>query len=195
MIILDIKSLREARITLFLITSNVILYFTLNNPIYEDYFYKMVLINSNVMDQIEIWRLLTSMFMHGDISHLISNMFGLLIFGTYIEQTFSKVKYLFIYVISGLIGNLFTLILYPSYVISFGASGALFGIIGVVVVIIYIEGDRFFLILATLYLLYFIASSFGPGINLWAHLFGLASGSIFALVNHFLETKNLKQGL
>ena len=160
MIILDIKNIREARITLSLITINIILFFTLNNPIYEDYFYKMVLINSNVIDQIEIWRLLTSMFMHGDISHLISNMFGLLIFGTYIEQTFSKVKYLFIYIISGLIGNLFTLILYPSYVISYGASGALFGIIGVVVVSIYIEGDRFFLLLATLYLLYFIASSF-----------------------------------
>ena len=193
MIILDIRSIRQARITLFLIAINVVLFFTLNNPIYIEYFYNLVLINSNVMDQFEIWRLLTSMFLHGDLSHLISNMFGLLIFGTYIEQTFSKVKYLFIYVISGLVGNLFTLILYPSYVISYGASGALFGIIGVVVVMIYIEGDRFFLILATLYLVYFIISSFGPGINLWAHLFGLASGSIFALVSNFLEKKNLKE--
>ena len=193
MIILEIKNIREARITLSLITINIVLFFTLNNPIYIEYFYNLVLINSNVLDQFEIWRLLTSMFMHGDLSHLISNMFGLLIFGTYIEQSLSKVKYLFIYIISGLIGNLFTLILYPSYIISYGASGALFGIIGVVVVIIYFEGDRFFLILATLYLLYFIASSFGPGINLWAHLFGLASGSIFALVNHFLEKKNLKE--
>ncbi|MCJ7649719.1 MAG: rhomboid family intramembrane serine protease [Candidatus Lokiarchaeota archaeon] len=193
MIILEIKNIREARITLSLITINIVLFFTLNNPIYIEYFYNLVLINSNVLDQFEIWRLLTSMFMHGDLSHLISNMFGLLLFGTYVEQSISKVKYLFIYIISGLIGNLFTLILYPSYIISYGASGALFGIIGVVVVIIYFEGDRFFLILATLYLLYFIASSFGPGINLWAHLFGLASGSIFALVNHFLKKKNLKE--
>jgi rhomboid protease GluP len=193
MIILEIKNIREARITLSLITINIVLFFTLNNPIYIEYFYNLVLINSNVLDQFEIWRLLTSMFMHGDLSHLISNMFGLLLFGTYVEQSISKVKYFFIYIISGLIGNLFTLILYPSYIISYGASGALFGIIGVVVVIIYFEGDRFFLILATLYLLYFIASSFGPGINLWAHLFGLASGSIFALVNHFLEKKNLKE--
>jgi len=193
MIILEIKSIRQARITLSLITINIVLFFTLNNPLYIDYFYNLVLINSNVIYQNEIWRLLTSMFMHGDLSHLISNMFGLLIFGTYIEQSISKVKYLFIYVISGLIGNLFTLVLYPSNVISYGASGALFGIIGVVVVIIYFEGDRFFLILATLYLLYFIASSFGPGINLWAHLFGLASGSIFALVNHFLEKKKLQE--
>jgi len=190
MIILEIKSIREARITLSLITINLVLFFTLNNPIYIEYFYNLVLINSNVIDQFEIWRLLTSMFMHGDLSHLISNIFGLLLFGTYVEQSISKVKYLFIYIISGLIGNIFTLILYPSYIISYGASGALFGIIGVVVVIIYFEGDQFFLILATLYLLYFIASSFGPGINLWAHLFGLASGSIFASVNHFLEKKN-----
>ncbi|MHA1669494.1 MAG: rhomboid family intramembrane serine protease [Promethearchaeota archaeon] len=193
MIILEIKSIKEARITLSLITINIILYFSLNNPIYMEYFYKLVLINSNVMDQIEIWRILTSMFMHGDLNHLVSNMFGLLLFGTYIEQSLSKVKYLFIYVISGLIGNLFTLILYPSYVISYGASGALFGIIGVVFIMIYIEGDRFFLTLAILYLLYFIISSFEPGINLWAHLFGLASGSIFALINHITEKKNLKE--
>ncbi len=193
MIVLEIKSIRQVRLTLSLITINIILFFTLNNPLYLDYFYKLVLINSNVIEQNEIWRLFTSMFMHGDLNHLISNMFGLLIFGTYIEQSLSKIKYLFIYVISGLIGNLFTLLLYPRNVISFGASGAIFGIIGVVAVIIYIEGDKFFLLLATLYLLYFIASSFAPGINLWAHLFGLASGSIFAFVNHFIEVKNQKK--
>jgi len=193
MMVLEIKSIRQARLTLSLITINIILFFTLNNSLYIEYFYNLVLINSNVIDQNEIWRLFTSMFMHGDLNHLISNMFGLLIFGTYIEQSFSKIKYLFIYIISGLIGNLFTLLLYPGNVISYGASGAIFGIIGVVAVIIYIEGDKFFLLLATLYLLYFIASSFAPGINLWAHLFGLGSGSIFALVNHFIEIKNQKK--
>jgi rhomboid protease GluP len=193
MIILDVKNIRQVRITLSLITINIILFFTLNNPIYIDYFYNLVQINSAVIYQNQIWRLFTSMFMHGDLNHLISNMFGLLLFGSYIEQYLSKTKYIFIYVISGLIGNLFTLILYPSYVVSYGASGAIFGIVGVVAVMIYFEGERIFLILATLYLLYFISSSFGPGINLWAHLFGLVSGGIFELINQFIGKEHINR--
>jgi rhomboid protease GluP len=193
MIILEIKDIKKARITLSLLSINIILFFSINIPMYEELFYSLVLINENVTIQYEIWRLFTSMFIHGDVSHLLSNMFGLLIFGTFVETIYNKLKYLLIYVVSGLIGNIFTLLLYPSYIISYGASGALFGIIGVAVINIYNEGEPFFLLLASLYLVYFIISSFSPGINLWAHLFGLGSGCFFSIFDNFLKNKQPKE--
>ncbi|MCK4687975.1 MAG: rhomboid family intramembrane serine protease, partial [Candidatus Lokiarchaeota archaeon] len=74
-----------------------------------------------------------------------------------------------------LIGNLFSLILLPLDSISLGASGAIFGLIGAVLVLMVTE-DRSLLFLALLYVLFFIASSLTPDINLWAHLFGLLGG-------------------
>jgi rhomboid protease GluP len=151
----------------------------------------MILINDNVINHFEIWRLFTSMFVHGDISHIISNMFGLILFGSYVEQVFKKIHYLVIYFISGLIGNFFTLLLFPPYTISLGASGAIFGLIGASFITILYERDIGLLYIAFFYLLYFILSSFAPNINLWAHLFGLLTGLgiSYVIVKHSYNPK------
>ena len=182
MIFLTIKSIKEARLTLALLSINVILFFIFITLNYIEIFYSMILINANVVNQLEIWRLFTSMFIHADLSHLLSNMFGLLLFGSYVEQVFKKVDYVLIYFISGLIGNVFTLFLFSLTTISYGASGALFGLIGASFITILYEKDQILLVIAFMYLLYFIISSFAPNINLWAHLFGLLTGLIISFL-------------
>lgn len=81
----------------------------------------------------ELWRLLTSMFMHFDISHLLNNMLSLLAMGTIIEKAFGKVRYGVIYLGSGLGAGLVSALYHratESYAVCAGASGAIFGLSG-----------------------------------------------------------------
>ena len=130
------------------------------------------------------------MFLHGDPIHLLSNMFALLLFGATVEnnKSISKIKFLIIYFISGLIGNLFSLIFLPLDAISLGASGAIFGLIGVVFTIIATD-DRSLLFFALFYLVFFIATSLMPGINFWAHIFGLLGGVLLGYLFYSRKRK------
>ena len=178
--VLDIESLKDARITLTLIFVNILSYFTLFLAAPDEVTLFFVQINRNIIYEYEVWRLITSIFLHGDPIHLFSNMFALLLFGATVEnnKSISKIQFLVIYFISGLIGNLFSLFLLPLNTISLGASGAIFGLIGVAFTIIATD-DRSLLFFALFYLLFFIATSFMPGINFWAHIFGLLGGILF----------------
>ncbi|MHA2397919.1 MAG: rhomboid family intramembrane serine protease [Promethearchaeota archaeon] len=177
MILLDIKDLRKAKITLALIFINILCFLSFNIAMPIEYFYLFVQINSRILNEYEIWRLFTSLFLHADILHLVSNLLGLLIFGATIEShpKFSKLFYVITFIISGLIGNIFSLILLLPNTISLGASGSIFGLIGVVLIIIASE-NRSLLPFALLYIAYYIVASFSPGINIWAHLTGLIGG-------------------
>jgi len=75
-------------------------------------------------------RLFTSMFIHFGIVHLIMNGFGLFIFGTRLELYYGRNAFLLIYFISGLIGSIASLFLTAPYVVSAGASGAIYGLLG-----------------------------------------------------------------
>lgn len=178
MIILDAESLRESKITFTFIFVNIFCFIGFNVLLSDEIFYLLVQINYNIVENYEIWRLFSAIFLHADVMHLFSNMVALFLFGVAVENNYSKLEYLFIFFISGLIGNFFSLLLLPLYSISLGASGAIFGLVGAAFVK-YASEDRSFLFLGLLYIAYFIFTSFAPGINLWAHLFGLAGGLFF----------------
>jgi len=76
----------------------------------------------------EYWRLLSAMFLHADLMHLIFNMMALYILGKDIERFFGKKKFLVIYFLSGLVGSAASYFLVDS--VSVGASGAIFGLMG-----------------------------------------------------------------
>jgi membrane associated rhomboid family serine protease len=78
----------------------------------------------------EVWRLLTSMFLHIGVRHLVFNSIGLIAFGIEIEGLYGRWRYLFIYVLSGLFGSLASFALRGWGTYSAGASGAIFGVIG-----------------------------------------------------------------
>ncbi len=77
----------------------------------------------------EWWRLLTAMFLHGGMTHLLMNMFSLYIVGRGAEMYFDTKSYLSIYFFSGIIGGLVSLYIHPVSV-GVGASGAIFGVFG-----------------------------------------------------------------
>lgn len=180
MMVLNIESLKDARITLTLIFINIFMFFSFNLILPPENILIFLQINRNIINDYEIWRLFTSMFFHGDFLHLFSNIIGLLLFGATVEtnKQISKFQFIIIFFISGLIGNLFTLLLLPLNAISLGASGAIFGLIGVAFIIVATDSPPL-LFYSLFYIGYFIITSIAPGINLWAHLFGLLGGVIF----------------
>ncbi len=189
MIFLDIENIKDAKFTLSLVFLNVMIFLIFNWTLPIDFLLFFVQINRSIINNFEIWRLITPIFFHANELHLFSNTIALLLFGATVETNpkFSKLNFLLIYFISGFIGNLFSLFLLPFDTISLGASGAIFGLIGVALIIV-ITDNRALLPFALLYIVYFIIASFMPGINIWAHIFGLVVGLLFGYL--FYSRKN-----
>jgi len=132
--------------------------------------------NINVLNG-DYWQLLTSIFVHVDISHIALNMLFLIIFGLRTEELFTVEEYFSVYILSGLSGSLLTLFLMAPNTISAGASGAIFGMYGAG--IIYMRktfGQS--IIGALLYAFLLLILSTGAGVNVVAHFGGLAAGLI-----------------
>jgi len=133
------------------------------------------------------WQLLTSMFVHVSLVHLLGNMLFLIIFGLRAEDLFTNVEYFLIYLLSGLTGNVLTLLMGVE-VISAGASGAIFGLFGACT--IYMKktiGGSIVGALIYAFLILMMAST-SPKVNLLAHFGGLIAG----LVIGYLIAKNRK---
>lgn len=184
MLVIDEESIKKARITLVLITINVMSYFIINVGLGQDYVILLSQINVNVYEG-EFYRLFTAMFLHADLLHLFNNMIFLFLFGIGIESNYRRIEYIVIYFMSGFIGNLFSLFLLPLNVISLGASGCVFGLIGAAIMS-YIRYDKSAVLFGAIYLMFFLFQSIGPEINIWAHLFG----GLFGLLFGYLINKN-----
>jgi rhomboid protease GluP len=135
------------------------------------------------------YQLFTSMFIHASVVHLVGNMLFLLIFGLRGEEMFSLPEYLGIYLFGGLAGNILSLAfgtgLPGQLFVSVGASGAIFALFGACV--IYGRRSVRQSILGALvfaFFLFFINS--GEGVNILAHLGGLAFGLI---VGYLIATR------
>jgi rhomboid protease GluP len=125
------------------------------------------------------WQVFTSLFVHFDITHILWNMFGLYYFGKLNETQFSNWQFYVIYFVSGLLGNIMSLYLIPLDVPSGGASGAIFGLVGAYVAI---ARRARHLGVALVYAAIIFVSSSGPGVNIFAHLFGLVGGIVLGVV-------------
>ncbi|MDD5171693.1 MAG: rhomboid family intramembrane serine protease [Candidatus ainarchaeum sp.] len=86
------------------------------------------------------WRFITSMFLHGSITHLFFNAYALFMFGSILETQISKKDYLIIYFGAGLLGGL---LYYATYLLgiippipALGASGAIYGILGATAILL-----------------------------------------------------------
>lgn len=78
----------------------------------------------------DYYRLFTSIFLHAGIFHLLCNMYSLYVLGPQVESFYGKIKYLSIFIISGISGSLLSTALSGNNTISVGASGAIFGLLG-----------------------------------------------------------------
>ena len=78
----------------------------------------------------EYWRLFTCMFLHAGITHILCNMYSLYVIGPQVESFYGKIKYIFIYIFSGICGSILSTAFSANNIVSVGASGAIFGLLG-----------------------------------------------------------------
>ena len=145
------------------------------------------LVNFNMMgnNPIELFRLISSIFLHGGILHLLCNMYSLYILGPQLESFFGRTKFIIIYIVSGVIGNLLSLSFIQDNVVSIGASGAIFGLLGALLYFgyhyrVYLSGVIKSQIIPLILLnlgIGFVAS----GINNFAHIGGLIGGVLISM--------------
>jgi len=102
-----------------------------------------------------IWTFLTSMFVHANFFHLFANMFSLFFIGNFLERIIGKTRFFWVYIVSGLIGGVFfvlaSLIFGGVDIPAVGASGAIFGLLGVLAILV--PWSRVYLIVGPLILL------------------------------------------
>jgi rhomboid protease GluP len=144
----------------------------------------------------ELWRLVTSMFLHGGADHLIGNMIVLYIVGMACEHALGTVRTAFVYLAAGFSGSTLSLLVRPGP--SVGASGAIFGLLASVVVVLYRYRDRFHLrdkrtsfVLAAWAVYQVLSGLATPFIDNFAHLGGIAGGALATLA---VTPRLLRQG-
>ncbi len=142
-----------------------------------------------VIQQHEYYRIITCLFLHFGIEHLLNNMVMLGALGWNLELEIGKVRFLVIYFVSGIAGNILSLFYDLSTenpAVSAGASGAIFGLMGALLYVVILNRGRLgrlsgrgMLIMVVLSLYFGFASS---GVDNFAHIGGLVSGFILAVI-------------
>ena len=137
----------------------------------------------------EYYRLLSSMFMHFGINHIVNNMLMLFILGDNMERALGHIKYLFFYLICGVGANIASMtvnVMNEELVVSAGASGAIFGVIGGLLYAVAVNHGRLEdlstrqLVVVILCSLYFGFTS--GGVDNVAHIAGLLIGIVMAML-------------
>lgn len=141
--------------------------------------------NYELVQNGEFYRLFTCMFVHADILHILFNMIALYSIGPVVERYYGKSKFLLIYLVSGLLGSIFSGVFMTADSISIGASGAIFGLLGSISYFTYyyratlqgiLRGSIMPVIIINL-VIGFLSSS----IDLSAHIGGLIGGILISM--------------
>jgi membrane associated rhomboid family serine protease len=135
----------------------------------------------------EPWRMLTSVFAHGSIIHILLNMYTLWIFGSIMEPMLGRLRFAALFLISGFAGSVGVLLLGNPLQPVVGASGAIFGLFGAFFIIQRRLGGNATQLLVLIALN--IGIGFLPGLNIaWqAHVGGLLGGVLVGLI--YVETR------
>ena len=130
----------------------------------------------------QYWRLLTACFLHANFTHILSNLIGLYFWGPHAEVLLGRVKFLIVYLASGIFGSLLSYVCSDGF--SVGASGALFGIFGA---LLYFRTrhkqvfDRVFGMQVVAFIGLNLAIGFmGSGVDNFGHIGGLIGGFLTA---------------
>ncbi|CAM3217137.1 rhomboid family intramembrane serine protease [Filibacter tadaridae] len=168
----------------FFLTVNILVFLiTIIPGIGDTVLYAGMGVNYLISDG-EWWRLITPMFLHGGLMHILFNMFSLFIFGPELEKIAGKARFLTIYLLSGVFGNLATFFLHGPDYASVGASGAIFGILGAFGALVHYTKrilPQLRQIILPIILVSVVMTFVQPGINATAHIAGLIFGFLVGL--------------
>ena len=158
-----------------------------------------------VLSQGQYWRLLTSVFLHAGLSHLGSNLLVQILMGGAVERNLGHIRYLFLYLVSGIGGNVVS-VLYDRVqgvnTYSVGASGAVFGVMGTLIILILrgrkkLRSGSSLLPRAAFAVFYAVYSGFrNPYTDNAAHLggllFGAALGTLLTVTLEDVDLQDLR---
>ena len=137
----------------------------------------------------EYGRMIWAMFLHSDINHLFNNMLILFFLGAMIEREVGHIAYGILYFLSGIGGNLWSLLskmIANDWSVSIGASGAVFGLTGVLLAMVLFSGRKMPTVTPTRVVLMIILSLYngftGTHIDNAAHIGGLVTGFLAGIV-------------
>lgn len=151
-------------------------------------------VNGTLVRSGQVYRLVTGMFMHGSIWHLLCNMYSLYVIGCATENYFGKKKFLLIYLVSGIIGSMFSCIFNTGW--SLGASGAIFGLMGALCYFGYYYrlymGKALYSEIIPVIILNLALSLIVSNIDFYAHIGGLIGG-VFITMGLGIKNKTDKQ--
>lgn len=132
----------------------------------------------------EYYRLLTSAFLHIGFEHFLFNIFALYILGKIVETLYNHYKLLTLYVVTGVLSSLFSL-MFLTDAVSFGASGAIYGLLGVVIVHLLLYRKikaRLLLQIGMIFIVVSLMTSIFSNVNHYAHIGGLVFGALSGIL-------------
>jgi rhomboid protease GluP len=137
----------------------------------------------------EWWRLLTNVFMHGGLMHLLMNMYGLFFVGIFLEPLLGRLKYASAYLICGIAASYASIWWHPA-TISIGASGAIFGLYGVLTALLTtnkvdVKNRKGMLLICLPFIAINLLVGLTGGIDNAAHIGGLLCGLIIGYLFFF----------
>lgn len=148
----------------------------------------------------EYFRLVTSIFIHSGINHLVNNMVLLYCIGSYVEDFVGHAKFMLLYFVSGILAGVVSMsynIINNQLILSIGASGAIFGIVGALACFIFLSKGMIKDITAPRLIFFICLSIFSglyeQGVDNMAHLGGLLSGFLLALILIIFQKRRLKE--
>ena len=144
-------------------------------------------LTSAVTVQHQWWRLFTAMFVHFGAMHILSNMISLYLLGRSAEQVLGPGRMLTLYLVSGIVGTLCTVLLdlhAGKDTLSAGASGAIFGLMGLYVAMALLPRFRPMVSVRNILIMLALNAAYGiqnRSVNMTAHTGGLAAGTVLSL--------------
>jgi len=149
--------------------------------------------NDAILNQGAWWQLVTPIFLHIHFSHILFNAFSLFIFGPALEVMLGKWRYATAFLATGIIANIAALFLEPVGFSHYGASGALFGLLGIYIFLVIFKRESISrqdqTVVFVIVLISLISSFIGADIDVMGHLIGFLSGLILAPLFFFNRTE------
>lgn len=167
-----------------------------------DWLYELGMLDRfSVLGDGEYGRIIWSMFLHADLNHLVSNMMILFFLGSMIEKEIGHIRYALLYFLSGIGGGLLSLlykVMSNSMSASLGASGAVFGLDGVLLAMVLLWNERLPNVTPTRVALMIVLSLYsgftGGNIDNAAHIGGLLVGFLGGCVMCLFQRKKRRRG-